>query len=90
MVVVVLVVVEEEEGAVSVVEEEGAVVDGAPVVEVLAVDEEGGCSDFGVLGFEASATASRAGVSRSFIDLEGASDRRRISAPGVGVEANSL
>lgn len=48
----------------------------------------------GISGFGAevdSGTASLAGTSRSFVDLDGTgSDNRLISVPGVGGDANSL
>lgn len=39
---------------------------------------------------ESSGIASRAGVSRSLVDLEGTSEILLISVPGVGVDANIL
>ena len=53
----------------------------------------GACSDLGVVGAEpdfASGTASLAGVSRSVVDLDGASDILLMSVPGVGGDAKSL
>lgn len=52
---------------------------------------DGVCSLLGVVDLlELSGMASRAGVSRSFVDFEGASDNLLMSVPGVGVDANSL
>ena len=50
----------------------------------------GACSDFMVVGEGLSGTASRAGVFKSVIDLDGASECLLISVPGVGGEAKSL
>jgi hypothetical protein len=48
-------------------------------------------SVFGVVGLECeSVTASRAGTSKSLVDLDGASDILLMSVPGVGGDANSL
>lgn len=67
---------------------------GSEAWETEVVLTEGACSLLGVVGLELllllSGTASRAGVSRSFVDLEGASDSFLRSVPGVGAEANSL
>jgi hypothetical protein len=46
-------------------------------------------SAFGVGAFE-SVTASRAGVSKSVVDFDGASEILLISVPGVGGDAKSL
>lgn len=55
----------------------------------------GANSVFGVVGFECececeSAMASRAGVSRSLVDLDGESEILLMSVPGVGGDAKSL
>jgi hypothetical protein len=47
-------------------------------------------SGFGVVGLDPFGIASLAGVSRSVVDFEGASDILLISVPGVGAEAKSL
>jgi hypothetical protein len=50
-----------------------------------------GASDFGVVGLEElSGIASLAGVSRSVVDLDGISDNRLMSVPGVGADAKSV
>ena len=52
---------------------------------------EGACSVLGVVGFDCeSGTASRAGVSKSLVDLDGESDILLMSVPGVGGDAKSL
>jgi hypothetical protein len=51
---------------------------------------DGACEPSCGLDFDESAIASLAGVSRSLVDLDGASDNLLISVPGVGVDAKSL
>ncbi len=58
----------------------------APLAPVAAA-----FSVFGVVGFDCeSGTASRAGMSKSFVDFDGESDILLMSVPGVGGDAKSL